>query len=153
MSTIVETPPAETATPEKLSVSEIEVAKPEEEERRDVLLRAAELIEEHGWAVGWLRRTAYHGSFCLVGAISYASLGEEKAATYYEHSDATEEGAAFLYKEAARIAGCDGEDLYTWNDMGGDDAGEARKTASREVVQQVLRAMANGSSFEDAVKR
>jgi hypothetical protein len=86
-------------------MSVIEVRKPAEVKvvtRRDVLLRAADLLEEFGWCQGEFG-SKEDGSFCLYGAVDTA------------HSDLTgkpgwapREFGIFLHK---RLGGC-----ASWND-------------------------------------
>lgn len=110
---------------------EVKVATREEGVRRELLLRAAELIEKRGWAqisTGLL--TA--GPHCFLGAV-YAASGQRWDGIW---------GYDVLERAARLIGERDARSIYLWNDMIYKD-GEAK-------VLAVMRRMANGASFKDA---
>lgn len=86
----------------------------------DVLLRAADYIEEHGWIQG--NRTGSCG-VCLVGAIEMVSNGKITIAS----------AEGYYLPDVARVSKVVGCDAWIWNDRNG---------RTKEQVVSILRQMA-----------
>lgn len=91
--------------------------------RQDILLRAAELIEEHGWERG--TRVTREGRLCLVGAVCEAGG--------HSHNDPDS-----AYDFAYKVVGSHICDL--WND----------EQKSPAAVTGALRRLASGATWKEA---
>lgn len=113
----------------------------DEERRREVLLRAAELIEERGWIAGSAGMHDNNGPFCLLGAIGFAAYGKGDMGYIYGHK--------FL-----RIS--DPEAAWGWNDRLDINRPRRhlfqRRPKPGEIVTATLRQMAHGAAWEEATR-
>jgi len=110
----------------------------EEGRRREVLLRAAGIMEREGYAAG-SRGMNTHGPKCLVGAVAHA-MG---APTH-----ALGSGARYHYHQAAHLLGVPHNIAYGWS----DDQRFQGHCAS-QTVSSALRRLANGASWKEATSK
>lgn len=102
--------------------------------RREVLLDAAALIEEHGWTrggQGMPNHEEHSGSLCILGAVACA-LGYGK-----------DTGDDLMYLYAGDLVGCPDGDAWEWNDD--RDHGDGKD------VVRALRRLADGATWEEAI--
>lgn len=119
------------------------------EYRRETLLRAAELVERHGYAYGsdGLRT---EGPYCLLGAVAHAMDGVSYPAV-------GELGEHYGMGEPANLIGVDINAAFQWND-GLKYERMPRKSlfgprmSRTEVVASTLRMLANGVPWEEATR-
>lgn len=120
------------------------------EVRRAVLLRAAEIQEEHGYGAGGGAMPCekeWAGPTCLLGSIALArvNLGARppfSSRTGISHLADVEDA----YGRSAEYLGVHEEAAYQWSDYQAP-----KRYASREVAR-VLREMADGTSWERATR-
>ncbi len=143
-----------TTIQETTQVPEITVATPTEEYRRDVFLRAAEIMEREGYETG-CKAMATIGPVCLLGAVGRALGGDaiinDPVVVYGDYPqegilsetsyDYIVTGAFVLGRSVSEFDGDDADisDIYGYSDRAGKDR-----------VVRTLRAMANGKSFDEA---
>lgn len=110
----------------------------EEGRRREILLRAVEVLDERGWAQGGLGMYPQAGvGFCILGAVAHAANAPLRDSGFSF-------GPQYDYLVPNAILGTthDLADAFTWNDTDARD---------KEHVQTVLRRLANGSTWEQAI--
>lgn len=126
---------------------------PEEEHRRDVLLRAAELIEERGYMSGPYGMTP-DGAFCLMGAVGHA-MGAYLVEDYAimdigPDGIVTNRVSVYGYSEVEEFLGVRPAGLddmpWRWSDKQNEFPNPGERVAG------ALRKMANGASFEEATR-
>ena len=144
-----------TTIQETTQVPEITVATPTEEYRRDVFLRAAEIMEREGYETG-TKAMATTGPVCLLGAVGRALGGDaiiNDPVVDYDYPPPEERvisetsydyivtGAFVLERSTSEFADADADisNIYGYSDSAGKDR-----------VVRTLRAMANGKSFDEA---
>lgn len=134
MSTIVTEPPR---TPVADPLEAIPTM-PIEPERRATLLKAAELIDEHGWCTGRFKN--HRGQMCVRGAV-FEALG---ALVYDKTYGGWLPGDGYGDRGDFPVFNLDpkGPHPATWNN--------ALPEGSGPVVAKALRKMADGASFEEA---
>lgn len=108
-------------------------------DRRDIFLRAAELIEREGWTTGSLGRDGQ--GYCILGAVSRAA-GLWNGRDVMWHYGQGFQTAEIIY--GGSVFGH--SSIGTWNDgLVGDGAwGHVRVLAA-------LRRLANGATWEEAI--
>jgi hypothetical protein len=140
--------------PEQAPVITIDVPvdTPTEMDRREILLKAAEAIQTHGWTIG-VEGMIADGPLCLLGAVAHAS-GQKP----FGYSD--DDPGVYDMREAANVLGVDAAAAYSWNDTLQYKLRMRRPhlfakkmpVPGEEVVSVVLRRMANGVDFYDAIR-
>lgn len=118
-----------------IEAPEVEVPTISEEEgrRREILLRAVEVLDEKGWIIGssGMYPDAY-GGMCILGAVAHAAGSPLTAGGRYYH-----------YTEPAELIGVRNPGTaFDWNDQ---------QANGKKHVQQVLRRLANGMKWGDAI--
>lgn len=116
----------------------------EEEKRRDILLRAAEIIEARGYTTGNKGMTVV-GEFCLMGAVGYAMgipandvwMLDGKYVPAYEYEPVEKFLATHSMIE---------DPAWIWSDAQQSYPNPAERVAA------MLRKMANGATFEEATR-
>lgn len=117
--------------------------------RREVLLKAAEIIEEHGWIDGAAGMDT-HGPYCLLGAVARAM-----GAPVLENRIV---GHGYSMDRPSRLLGDHSWMTYTnWNDCLAIDPRPKRgflrkEIPASEIVTSTLRKLANGASWEEATQ-
>lgn len=128
---------------------EIEVSTVSEEEgrRREILLRAAELIEQKGWITG-SQGMLPDGPFCLMGAVAHV-MGATLKETILCSPGAYGKFFAYRYDEASALIGDGGrgndidERAWRWNDK------QKFRPDGKQRVLNALRRMANGATWAE----
>lgn len=132
---------------------DVPVEAPMEMDRREILLKAAEAIQTHGWTVG-VAGMHVDGPFCLLGAVAHAS-GQKP------FGDSADDPGVYDMREAANILDVEPSDAYSWNDalyyqppMRRPHLLSKKKIPMRgeEVVSTLLRRMANGADWNEATR-
>lgn len=104
-----------------------------EGKRRESLLRAAEIIEKNGWTQRSVRRKT--GEVCLLGAVMTAE-------GYFE-AGSVEESCHIYGVRTEEVLGVPRYFAWEWNDA---------EWRHAEDVTRLLRAMANGKTFREAMR-
>ena len=120
----------------------------EEGLRREVLLRAAELIERDGWTTGCKGMCVQPGArHCILGAIAHAmtafniQVKSSIAPTFIADNDISME--LYDMEIAANFAGINGEKAYGWNDDLMSTTWELGSPSAAQTATN-LRRLANG---------
>lgn len=117
----------------------------EEERRRDVLLKAAEVIEKKGHVSGSSGMWVGNGKKCLLGAVGEAMSAKTHCGSY-----------SYIYP--ARLIGVDADIAYKWSDhlrfkkMPRTGGPLSSRMSKAEVVGRALRRLANGQSWAEATR-
>lgn len=145
-----------TTIQETTQLPEIKVASPAEEHRRDVFLRAAEIMEREGYETG-CKAMATTGPVCLLGAVGRALGGDaiiDEPLVEYEYGPKGPrvvilEGS-YDYKITGAFVLNRSADEFEYSDDGISDVYRYSDHAGKERVVRTLRAMANGKHFAEA---
>lgn len=136
---IVERPEVEQA-PDPLE--QIPTLPEEPETKRDVFLRAIEIIKQYGWEMGGGIKD---GPLCLMEAVALARFGDWKAKGFMDFVYLPESGDAYMGNDRTVSYGHTSDDsvfsCWTWNDnlcKGGEHA------------ISVLQALADGKTWAEA---
>lgn len=135
MSALVDAPVVET-----IEVVDVPVISEEEGRRREILLRAADLIEREGWATGPDGMRPYH-PHCLLGAVSAAMGGPTER--YGTKLFSKKQETYYSYRHSANLLGVKPRKAYFFNDRQG----------SHHRVVKLLRNLANGDTWKEAKKK
>lgn len=146
-----------TTIQETTQLPEIKVASPAEEHRRDVFLRAAEIMEREGYETG-CKAMATTGPVCLLGAVGRALGGDaiiDEPLVEYEYGpkgprEVVISEESYDYKiTGAFVLNCSADE-FEYSDDGISDVYGYSDRAGKERVVRTLRAMANGKHFAEA---
>lgn len=122
---------------------DVPVTSTEDEYRRETLLRAAELVEKHGYQYG-TEGMKPDGPYCLLGAVARSMEGEPRHGVYSMAPPAT-------------LIGVGAYTAYTWNDRLNYEKMPrksflGKRYTQTEVVASALRRLAHGASWEEATR-
>lgn len=144
---LVEAPLVAPPVPATVPPLSVPVVTNEEEYRRDVLLRAAELIEQYGWTHG-VPGMRVGGPYCLAGAVAKAANSRDWR-------------GLLTHYDAENIVGVTYTAMYEWNDTlfyhwrNRPKVGPVfrrRRLSPEEMVTTALRRLANGATWQQATR-
>ena len=133
---------------------EIDVPSVSEEEgrRREVLLKAIDILEKDGWTTGSEGMIAGEGPFCLLGAVAHA-MGDAPVSPQIVFKAGGPSGVerCYAYGQPAALLGADPESWrespWRWNDT------QRYYRDGKERVLNALRRMANGATWNEVSRK